>query len=160
MVLPISSTVPAHTVNNAGSYASEWKPSDRKLLDRYFTKLIELRRRSVQSRGTPALLRASKCLVNRKYVELHSTRQKARIPRGSVFPRLPCRECTHARELALDTVDRDGSPSTWSENVHAKSWDHCSRRSTITLEVSGHLHSTLHSKWLNPCAVSGLILFA
>lgn len=89
-------------------------------LDRYFAKLIELRRRSVQSQGTSALLRAPECLVNRKYVELHSARQKVRSQGAACFPDFHgYLERTHARENLswYSSIETATSPYTRSRRA-------------------------------------------
>lgn len=55
-------------VNNTGSYASEWKPSGRKRRP-LFREINWITSTKRAKQGNPGS--SSKCLVNRKHVELH-----------------------------------------------------------------------------------------
>lgn len=94
-------------VNNTGSYASEWEPSGRKRrpLFREINWITPTKRAKQGNSGF-----SSECLVNRKHVELHSTRQKLMISRNkrislSEFPRM-----SPARKNSL--ADKDGGLCT------------------------------------------------
>lgn len=146
-------------VNNTGSYASEWKPSGRKRRP-LFREInwITLTKRAKQ--GNSGF--SSECLVNRKHVELHSTRQKLMISRNKrISLRIPS---DVARKNSF--ADKDGGSresleeAIWNDSSTREKVELAKRRSTITLKVLGRLHSTLRLKWINPPAINELILFA
>jgi len=145
-VLPISSIVPVHTVNNTGKLcfrvgAVGYVGTARSL----FRKINWI---TSTERAKPRDAGSSLCtefLVNRKYIELHSARQKGTILRGSVFPRLMWITQAHTRErsysLRYSSIEtgkfhtrdlEERSVGYW--NVHVKVRINRGQRSAITLQ--------------------------
>lgn len=83
-VPPISSAVPAHSVNNAAGYASEWKPSDRKRrpLFREINWITPAKRAKQGNSGSSSCTRVP-CKQEARRIAFRAT--KSTVPRADVF---------------------------------------------------------------------------
>lgn len=146
-------------VNNTGSYASEWKPSGRKRrpLFREINWITPTKRAKQGSSGSSSCIGVP-CKQEARRITFPVT--KTMISRGanSISPIFP--DVARSQKFAPADENTRESPRSENKSSTREEVGLAERRNAITLKVLGRLHSTPCPKWVNPPAISELILFA